>query len=512
MPGGRLRVALGVALVVALVAVGVAVVERDRRSSLEARVARLEEQRRAEERAAAEREREQERSRDGEEEEPGGGGAEDLIGNLLESFLGPGSGMVSGLQDCASALGGAGGGGGLGGLLGGGGGREQPADPAEQLRDVAAALEELRELRFERMPDPVFVTPDELSRRVRAEVSEELPPEVAVREGRGLVALGALERGADLRALTLQALGEQVGGFYDPESGDLVVRREASSGPLDAQARIILAHELDHALTDQVLDLPIDAGRPPPGTEDSALARLSLIEGDATLAMQVYTLRHVGLLEQLGGLGGALGAQQQLAALPHHIQRTLTFPYLQGLSFACRLHADGGWKAVDRAYDEPPATTAQVLFPERYTAEEAAVDPRDPPAPGGGWKADPARSLGAAELMWLLEAPGRDTGRALDDPTGRVAAWAGGELHTWADGDRIGAAVVLVERPGAETPLCATVAAWYRAAFPGGRATAEPGEELALDGDAQDAVLRCTGRDVRLGLGPDLATARALSR
>jgi hypothetical protein len=186
-------------------------------------------------------------------------------------------------------------------------------------------------------------------------------------------------------------VGDQVAGFYDPETGEMVVGR-ATTGPLDGATRMILAHELDHALTDQVLDLPLAPERPAPGAEDTALAQLALIEGDATLAMQLYALRHVGLLEQLSGLGSAAGAQQQLTALPHHLRSTLTFPYLQGLAFVCRLHAGGGWKAVDRAYDEPPTTTAQVLFPERYDEREAAVDPRDPAAragPGGRSRGGP---------------------------------------------------------------------------------------------------------------------------
>ena len=516
MPSGRLRVALGVALAVALVAAGVAAVERQRRSSLEERVARLEQERRTAERATAAAEPE------GREEDPPAeedDGPEGLVGRLLEGILGPGSGLFSSsaLEQCASAFGGAsaGGSGGLGGLIGGGTGATggQDGDAAAQLREVAEDLEAIRDLDFRRLPDPVFLDPDQLRQRVRAEVGEELPDDVAAREARGLVALGALPPGSDLRELTLRAVGDQVAGFYDPETGEMVVRRAATSGPLDGVTRMILAHELDHALTDQVLDLPLDAGRPAPGTEDAALARLALIEGDATLAMQLYALRHVGLLEQLSGLGGAAGAQQQLTSLPHHVRSTLTFPYLQGLAFACRLHADGGWRAVDRAYDEPPTTTAQVLFPERYEAREAAVDPRDPAAPGGSWRAEPKRAIGAAELAWLLEAPGGDAERALDDPTGRARAWAGGELHQWADAGRTAAALVLVERAGGPTPLCATVTAWYRAAFPDARpATAEGGEALVVDGDGRHAVLRCDGRDVRLGLAPDLATARALSR
>lgn len=499
MPRGRLRAVLAAAVAVAVLAAGGAVVvERRRRVRAEDRLAQL----------ARQREHSQ-RQRNGTEEPAGDGGGGGLLDRLLEA-LGGGGGALGGsfLQDCSAVLAGAGD---AAGLFPGG--AQRGGDAATQLREIAIAVEEVRDLRFRQVPEPVYLSPAQLDRRVQAEVAEDLGPGALAAETRALVALGALEPGSDLRALILRALGEQVAGFYVPESGELVVRRAGGTDELDSTTRMALAHELDHALTDQVLDLPVDDDRPVPGTEDAALAALALIEGDATLAMQLYALRHVALLEQLSGLGGALAAQEQLAELPHHVQRSLTFPYLQGLSFACRLHAEGGWRAVDRAYDDPPSTTAQVLFPERYLAREAAVDARDPSPPGAGWEAAPGQALGAAELLWLLEAPGGDPDAALDQPLERAAAWAGGELRSWTAGDRTALAVALVERADARPALCATITTWYAAAFPGGRSVpGEAGEELAVDGPRQDAVVRCSSAEVRLGIGPDLATARAVTR
>jgi hypothetical protein len=491
-------VAAGAALAaVAVAASSLAAVEHRRRADLEARVERLE------------------RQRDPAVAPPGttaapSGDERDPLSALLDALGGGGAGELLGgaaLGECAEALGGATEGG-LSGLFGGGG--TPPTDAGALVRETAAAVEELRQLRFRRVPEPRYLPPEELRRRVAAEVEKELEPAAAAADARLLTALGALEPGADLRDLMRRALGEQVAGFYDPETEELVVRRPEAGG-MDASSRLALAHELDHALADQVLGLPVDEGRPSPGAEDAALARLALVEGDATLAMQLYGLRHVSLAEQLGGLGGALAAQQQLATLPHHLQRSLTFPYLQGLGLVCRLHATGGWKAVDQAYGDPPTTTAQVLFPDRYLGKEAAVDPRDPSPPGPGWRAGPKQAFGAAQLLWLLEAPGGDPGRALDEPRARAGGWAGGEVQAWADGDRTAVSLALRQRAG-ERALCATMADWYRAAFPGGREAAGAGEELAVDGTRQDAVVRCSGDDVRVGIGPDLVTARALAR
>lgn len=390
-------------------------------------------------------------------------------------------------------------------------GRKHAASQAEQVREIATGLEELRMLTFDHVPDPVYVTPEEMTDRVRAEVEKSLSPEDTADESRGLIALGALPPGTDLYALTAKLLGEQVAGYYDPATGELVVAGDAASGGLDGQTRIVLAHELDHALTDQVIGLPDDDDKPAPGTEDAELARLALIEGDATLAMQLYGLAYVPLLDQLSGLGGAAASQEQLAPMPYHVRQHLIFPYLAGLSLVCALHDAGGWAAVDAAYKAPPSSTAQVLFPERYKAGEGPADPRDPSPPGGAFKALPRRAFGAAELQWLLEAPGGDTDEAVPHAAQRARGWGGGELQVWVDGDRTATGLALVQYDG-QPPLCATMAAWYTAAFPGAKRMAkEAGEELAVDGAAQDAVVRCSGTEVRIGIAPDLATARTIA-
>ena len=419
---------------------------------------------------------------------------------------GEGGGLIGGLAaDCGPALTDATEDGGPGFFERGG-----SASPDQQLREVAGVVERLRGLRFRDLPDPVYLGEAELERRVRDLSVAEVPPGALDADTRALVALGALPPGADLREIMLESVGDQVAGFYDPDTGELVVLR-TGEGRLDAFTRTVLAHELDHALTDQVHGLPPLDATPPPGEEDRLLASTALVEGDATLLMQQYLVGNVSFVEQVQVLTAALTGEVDVAALPYHLQREVAFPYLEGMEFACSLHARGGWGAVDQAYRAVPTTSAQVLFPDRYLAREGAVDPRDPGAAGPSWRPTPTKSLGAAQLQWLFEAPGGDPERGLDDPLGRAASWAGGELRVWADGDRTALGVALVQRAGGR-PLCASLASWYAAAFPDARAVERrEGEELAFDGARQDAVVRCAGTEVRLGIAPDLATARALA-
>jgi hypothetical protein len=355
-----------------------------------------------------------------------------------------------------------------------------------------------------------FLPPKAVAARAARLMLSDYPADVAASEGRVLAALGAIPPDTDLRQTAKELLESQVAGFYVPATGQLVVPSTDPRRPLSANEKIILAHELEHAVADQQLGLPVPE-RPDPREADETLAALSVAEGDATLVMQRYALQAIPIFEQLSMMSDpALSqAQDALAETPHFLAQQLLFPYTTGMEFDCGLYTSGGWGAVNRAYEDPPTTTAQVMFPERYTSGEAAVDVRDPSGPGSGWNKDMESTFGAAHLLWLFEAPGGDPGAALDDPEGAARAWAGGEVHPFTRGASSAVALVMAQRSG-ESELCRSVAGWYDSAFEDEEVATDGAEELARDGESQDAVVWCSGDEVRVGIGPDLATARAL--
>ena len=212
-------------------------------------------------------------------------------------------------------------------------------------------------------------------------------------------------------------------------------------------------------------------------------------------------------------LGADLAAVGGLTRLPSYLQRSLIFPYAEGLAFVCGLYLDGGWTSVNQAYADPPSTTAQILFPERYESQEEAVDPRNSASPGAGWTNDEVRALGAADLLFLFEAPGDRADRALEDPLKRAAGWAGGEVHLWSRGDLEHATgMLLVERTG-EQDLCGSMRQWYRSAFPGGSEVRRlPGEKMASEGSDQAASLRCAGNEARMVIESLRSPRKALRR
>ncbi|HEV2920964.1 MAG TPA: hypothetical protein VG673_17230, partial [Actinomycetota bacterium] len=163
-----------------------------------------------------------------------------------------------------------------------------PTGPGVQAveQDVA----ELRELRFRRRVPVAVESPAKLARRLLETLAADTDEGELRRQGRAMVLLGELPAGTDLPRLLNRVQAESVLGFYvpgrRPPKGRLYVR---SNRGLDPYAKIILAHELTHAVTDQRFDLTradrLAAGT---GNEDQLAAYSALVEGDATLLMQRY--------------------------------------------------------------------------------------------------------------------------------------------------------------------------------------------------------------------------------
>jgi hypothetical protein len=311
----------------------------------------------------------------------------------------------------------------------------------------------------------VYVAAAEMARRVRAQVLGDYTPARARIDERVLGALGVLEPGTDLRAAYAEFVGGQVAGYYDPDSGEMVVLGDAGE-PFDALELATISLELEHALADQALGIPAPAAdETGADLADEQLAATAVVEGDAMLTMTVFQLRTLDLEALLSlGLGGdATGSLRALDDAPHFLAAQLLFPYTEGLAFVCSRHTEGGWRAVDLLYDAPPRDTAQILFPERPVPGGQPSTAPSPSPPGDGWRRAHAQSLGAADLLFLFQAPGDDTGAALDDPRGRAAAWGAGSVTLWERGGDTHVDLSLRARTPSDAPaLCESMREWAR--------------------------------------------------
>lgn len=372
------------------------------------------------------------------------------------------------------------------------------------VETIADRVERLRRLRFAGPVDVTFLDRAGIDRRISALIDQGADPDLVRSQGEILELLGAIPPGSDLLELTTQALDSQVLGLFVPETQELLVSKSGDAGVIEA---ITLAHELEHALAYDALGLPVqtEARR---GRGDRDLAGLALVEGDATLTMQAYALRYVDAADQLSLLGDpALSSGQgQLEKLPYILQAQLIFPYDAGLAYVCERFSKGGWAAVDRAYADPPRSTAELLDPAAGPIRPADPEPIPPlPAP---WDRAYADQIGAAELSWLYEAPGDDPGLALPDAAGTAADWRGGAIELWTDGPRRALGVSLAQRAGGQ--LCPATIAWYGAARPAASLSRDGSLTLFVEPD-QAAAISCTETGMGLGIGPDPAAARRLA-
>ncbi len=273
---------------------------------------------------------------------------------------------------------------------------------------------------------PTILSEAELRARMEEQFGKDNPPdEVAIAQGT-LQGLGLLPAGASLADLYIELLASQVAGYYDPETKQLYV--VSRSGTIGATEKVTVAHELTHALQDQSFGLAgidVDAV----GQGDRSLARLALVEGDATLLMTKWLTKHLGAAELGELLKVDPEAQALLDGMPAILRETLLFPYQQGLVFVNGLWMSGGWEAVDRAYGRLPASTEQVLHPDKYAAGEEPVTVALDAAAlakalGAGWVATPEDTLGEFQLsVWL-----RENGVPALDAQAAAAGWGGDRL------------------------------------------------------------------------------------
>lgn len=284
---------------------------------------------------------------------------------------------------------------------------EFPAGEVEkQAADVAARLEKVRGLSFEREVPVRRVSRKEAAERLRAEVEEEWA-EVGPGLERAWKRLGLLPEDFDLRAHTARLLGATVAAWYDPEDESFFVI-EDEGGDVEAEAfeRVfVMAHELTHALDDQHFDLEARE-QELRHDQDRQLAFAGLVEGSAMEAGAETAIDWIGLPTSVGGpllsplvaWAGRLAregtptalaaegedAERILEETPPILLRALVFPYLNGFALVNRVRSEYGWDAVADMYRDPPDSSEQVLFPERYfDRRDRPVEIALPPPPDG---------------------------------------------------------------------------------------------------------------------------------
>lgn len=313
-----------------------------------------------------------------------------------------------------------------------------PQEVQDELLELVRMTEEIRELRFLEPPTISVVTDAELEARVRAlfeEDADDFPADEALYK-----LLGLLDSDEDLEQILTDLYGEQVAGFYDGETGELVVSMREDG--FSAAQRSTMVHELTHALTDQHFEFyPVVAQMIDEDRLDELSAYKGLIEGDASQAEYTYLFsldqRELGEL-----MAEALDIDTSaLDAAPEFIQDSLIFPYDSGLGFVQRLHESGGWDAVNDAYTTMPGlpgSTEQILTPSDYQRDlplPVELGPIDLP----GYELERQSVWGEFGFRIMID-------QALGDEVGVEAAdgWGGDTYYQWYDGQNAALVIAFV--------------------------------------------------------------------
>jgi hypothetical protein len=208
---------------------------------------------------------------------------------------------------------------------------------------------------------------------IRAHIIKEMNEEKNAAEryagARSAEAFGLLPKGFDLDSFMIDLLTEQIAGLYDPKTHEFYV---ADWIPIDDQ-RMVMAHELTHALEDQHFQIEawVKAARP---NDDGELARESVLEGSAMVAMVEYQLQGSGRsLQDLPDIDpsmliGDMADTPLLKKAPPFLKDALIFPYLDGLTFSAAVLKPSGWEALAGIFTKPPVSTQQILHPALYTS------------------------------------------------------------------------------------------------------------------------------------------------
>ncbi|WP_437283964.1 hypothetical protein [Sorangium sp. So ce406] len=322
---------------------------------------------------------------------------------------------------------------------------EPPPPPPLTMTDVRALFGEVSAARGlpERALVPVALLDAPsfaaaLQRRITGAPSQE---EIERRAG-FLLAFNLVQQvgpGARRPSSMREVLEEQVSAFYDGDIGHIVVRAAPARTAQDArEQRAVLAHEFQHALQAQNFGLP-DLGALP--GEERRLAQLAVIEGDATLTMMAYLSADAGApLGRTLRRAAELSRQLSLDALPHRegnaalraalpiARERLLFPYAAGAAFVADIYRAGGFPLVNHLYARPPASTEQVLHPQKYLDGEPIVPVRAPEAPPG-YRTLGSEPLGELQTRVVLE-------RCAPAAEARIASegWGGDAFSVIGDG------------------------------------------------------------------------------
>ena len=221
-----------------------------------------------------------------------------------------------------------------------------------------ARVETVREIEFDRTP-PVRVIFQQQQRNQSAERSYgEANRTLLNAQYEALFLINESRDAVDSRRVLV---GSGVNGYYSPDTRNVTM---ISPNASVLQIReTILAQELFHAQQDNQFSLPAV------GTIEERNTRNSYVEGDANYVQHLYEQRCTDVWD-----GTCYQPDRDtvpdLSGLNDGMRELFRQPYQSGYAFVRDRQQQQGWAAVNALYEDPPASTEQVIHPDLYGQDE----------------------------------------------------------------------------------------------------------------------------------------------
>ena len=336
----------------------------------------------------------------------------------------------------------------------------------DELNEIISATERIRGLKFLCEPRVVFLDRASLLERYVGEPSEAFYTGIDA-SGALHMLLGLVKPDASPRQIQADRVRTFVGAFYDPETREVVV--PISESGIGTNTRLTLVHELVHALTDQHFNLRDTRNYLYANNGDQFFAFSAVIEGDANETTDLFSREEQALLNRASQplpQSSNLGTSTEVAstprsAIPQFLRDISRFPYAYGSIFWHSLvsgdeagqeatgldevsldETDIGtlsykdWRAVNNSYTNPPASTEQVYFAERYLSD-APLEVDHPVAELSGYELRDTDTWGAISFTAMFdqvlgrEGPSRPA----------VEGWGGDRYSYWFNGSDVAMAL-----------------------------------------------------------------------
>ena len=231
-----------------------------------------------------------------------------------------------------------------------------------------------------------LITRDEVNKYLSEKFDEDEGAKRLARSEIVLKKFGLLDRDFHLRTFMISLLTEQVAGFYDNKTKTVNLLDWIEPD----EQKPVLAHELTHALQDQRIGLTkwsevgsediaknMQEDNHHIQTDEADTARDAVAEGQAMVVFLDYTIRPTGrtlenspeLMDRLKETVTDTSGSPILARAPLLLQKSLLFPYSEGLSFEDSILVKSG---KDAAFSDvlanPPASSFEIMNPASYMA------------------------------------------------------------------------------------------------------------------------------------------------